>query len=160
MIKDDFETKYPVPKEGQIYHAFDDGKITPSRHMLMKVVKVHDVNFIRPFLKACIAQEKEEHYWLFDGTTDYVVECEWLTDSSLCDHKDYYFIRTIHGKWFAMAVQNWMDGCELDVTGDLWEYLITEWKENVLSPDKIEDFNEFVKENTITEDGTKRYKLY
>lgn len=159
MIKDDFETKYPVPKIGHIYHAFDDGKVTPSRHMLMKVVDVYEYNYLKPWIKACVIQEKDNHSWLFDGITDYVIKCEWLTDYPV-SNKEYYFIRTIRGGWFAMSVHSWMDSCELDTTGDIWNYLITEWRENVLSPSKEDEFNEFVKENTITEDGTKKYKLY
>lgn len=159
MTKEKTKIMSPVPKIGHIYHAFDDGKVTPSRHMLMKVVDVYEYDHLKPWIKACVMWEKDEHYWLFDGMTDYVVKCEWLTDYSV-SNKEYYFIRTIHGGWFAMAVHSWMDGCELDTTGDIWNYLITEWRENVLSPSKEDEFNEFVKENTITEDGTKRYKLY
>lgn len=148
----------PVPEIGHFYHAFDDGKITPSRHMLMKVVDVIDYNFLPPWLKACILQEKEEHYWLFDGYTDFVIKCEYQTIYKT-SHTDYYFARTKQGGWFAMTVHSWMDGCTLDVTCKDWNYLITEWKTNVLSPDKEEEFEQFIKENTITDEGTEIFTL-
>lgn len=158
MTKEKPKIMSPVPKIGHIYHAFDDGKVTPSRHMLMKVVDVYEYNYLKPWIKACVIQEKENHSWLFDGITDYVIKCEWLTDYPVLN-KEYYFIRTIRGGWFAMSVHSWMDSCELDATGDIWNYLITEWRENVLSPDKIEDFDKFVKENTITDGGTEIFTL-
>ena len=103
----------PVPEVGKEYHAFDDGKIRPSR---LEVVKITE---LIPFDKADEElinewkQEVEECYWLYAEETDYFAKGEW-------DDEISYFVRTKDGGWFSMG---WF-GSRLDVDGDLYKKMI------------------------------------
>ena len=105
----------PVPEVGKEYHAFDDGKIRPSR---LEVVKITE---LIPFDKADEElinewkQEVEECYWLYATETDYFAKGEWDDETS-------YFVRTEDGGWFSLG---WF-GSRLDIDGDLYKKMI-EW---------------------------------
>ena len=101
----------PVPEVGKEYHAFDDGKIKPSRLELVKIVEVI------PF-KECQDNELISNwtvevtdcYWLYAQETDYFIKAEWDDETS-------YFVRTVDGGWFSLG---WW-GSRLDVDGSLYE---------------------------------------
>lgn len=103
----------PVPEVGKEYHAFDDGKIKPSR---LEVVKITE---LVPF-KECQDNELISNwtvevtdcYWLFAQETDYFIKAESDDYSDPC-----YFVRTTDGGWFSLG---WW-GSRLDVDGHLYE---------------------------------------
>ena len=103
----------PVPEVGKEYHAFDDGKIRPSR---LEVVKITE---LIPFDKADEElinewkQNIEECYWLYATETDYFAKGEWDDETS-------YFVRTEDGGWFSLG---WF-GSRLDIDGRLYENMI------------------------------------
>ena len=103
----------PVPEVGKEYHAFDDGKIKPSR------LEVVDIVELIPFDKADEKlidewkQNVEECYWLYATETDYFVKGEY-------DDATAYFVRTKDGGWFSLG---WF-GSRLDIDGELYKKMI------------------------------------
>ena len=83
----------PVPEVGKVYHAFDDGKIRPTRHMLVRVDDVIPNAHMKPWMKAVVYYESLKHDWLFNGYTDYVVKCTWKVAAALIQGKKRDFGR-------------------------------------------------------------------
>lgn len=108
--------KQPIPEAGKEYHTFDDGKISPSRHSLIKVVEVipfescQDKELINTW-----KNDVEECYWLYSLETDYFVKAEYEPGEGAA-----YYVRTTDGGWFSIG---WW-GARLDVTGKLYENMI------------------------------------
>lgn len=113
--------KQIVPEVNKEYHAFDDGKISPSRHDVIKVLEVIPFEIAEPWLIESWKKNVEECYWLYDKKTDYFVktECEGEEDPS-------YYVRTTDGGWFSIG---WW-GARLDVTGKLYEGMVKRLGEN------------------------------
>jgi RimJ/RimL family protein N-acetyltransferase len=103
----------PVPELDKEYHAFDDGKVKPSRHSIATVTK------IIPFAEADAEllddwrQNVEESYWLYAPETDYFIRAAY-------DDTIEHFVRTTDGGWFSIG---WF-GARLDVTGQLYKNMI------------------------------------
>jgi hypothetical protein len=100
----------PVPEVGKEYHVFDDGKISPSRHSIVRITEVipfADVNH-KAFLEEW-QQEVQDCYWLYAKETDYFVKAE-------RDDETDYFVRTKDGGWFSLG----FFGARLDVDGYLY----------------------------------------
>lgn len=100
----------PVPEVGKEYHAFDDGKIKPSRHEIVKIVELIPFTEANEELLEEWKQNVEECYWLYAPETDYFAKAEYEDETS-------YFVRTEDGGWFSMG---WF-GSRLDVDGSLYE---------------------------------------
>ena len=104
----------PVPEVGKEYHAFDDGKIKPSRLEHVKIVEVIPFNECTDLELINIwKQEVEECYWLYAEETDYFVK-------AICVQPDtgtQWFVRTEDGGWFSLGF--W--GSRLDVDGELYK---------------------------------------
>ena len=113
--------KQVVPEVNKEYHAFDDGKISPSRHDIVKVLEVIPFEIAEPWLIESWKKNVEECYWLYDKETDYFIktECEGEEDPS-------YYVRTTDGGWFSIG---WW-GARLDVTGKLYEGMVKRLEEN------------------------------
>ena len=137
----------PVPLKGQVFHAFDDGKIKIDRHMLLMVIDVDNRNSMKPWMSAVLEYTSKRVHWLFDGDTDYIISTETVYNS---DEK-YWFARSISGEWYALMVNSYMDACLLDVTGEYWNSMVNYYNENV-AENKRDAFNKFVEENTIKND--------
>ena len=108
----------PVPEVGKEYHIFDDGKIRPSRHAIVKVLEVI------PFDKCADPEVIKLWYseiadcsWLYAANTDYFIkaDCKRFLDI-------LYFVRTTDGGWFSLG---WW-GSRLDMDGSLYKQMI-EW---------------------------------
>ena len=137
----------PVPLKGQVFHAFDDGKIKIDRHMLLKVIDVDNRNSMKPWMTAVLEYTSKRVHWLFDYDTDYIISTENVNNP---DEK-YWFARSISGEWYALMVNSYMDACLLDVTCEYWNSMVDYYKENV-AESKREAFNKFVEKNTIKND--------
>lgn len=103
--------KQPIPEVGKEYYAFDDGKISPSRLEVVKIIE------LIPFaectdseLKTTWEENVTECYWLYDTETDYFVKAAY-------DDETTYFVRTTDGGWFSLG---WF-GSRLDIDGSLYE---------------------------------------
>lgn len=100
----------PVPEVGKEYHAFDDGKIKPSRLEVVKIVELIPFTEANEELLKEWKQNVEECYWLYASETDYFAKAEYEDETS-------YFVRTEDGGWFSMG---WF-GSRLDIDGSLYE---------------------------------------
>lgn len=113
--------KQAVPEANKEYHTFDDGKISPSRHAITKVLEVIPFEIAEPWLIESWKKNVEECYWLYDKETDYFIKTEFE------DEEDpSYFVRTTDGGWFSIG---WW-GARLDVTGKLYEGMLKWLEEN------------------------------
>ena len=132
----------PVPEVGRRYHCFDDGKITFSRHYIIKVDEVLSfMAFKRKYpdwFKQYIEVVKD-HYWLYSRSSDKFI----ITHKG---ENDVFgvFTRTKQGGWFGIG--NWWNSGTLDVTGSIWQGLVS----------RIDDFNysdekkkRIIEENTL-----------
>ena len=120
-----------IPEVGKLYHFFDDGKTSPSRHYICRCERI-----ITPEeAKHVIVQVPNEYvddvmddislydhwhnnevpntYWLFSDKTDYFVECSCPN----YDDNNLWFVRTYDGRWFSMDIQSSWQGGLLDVDG-------------------------------------------
>jgi hypothetical protein len=113
--------KQGVPEVNKEYHTFDDGKISPSRHAITKVLEVIPFEIAEPWLIESWKKNVEECYWLYDKETDYFIKTEFE------DEEDpSYFVRTTDGGWFSIG---WW-GARLDITGKLYEDMLKWLEEN------------------------------
>lgn len=113
--------KKPIPKVNQTCMFFDDGKISFNRMYQATVKQVMEFDDAPDKVKKAFKRESEEHDWIWNKTTDYIVACE---------VKDYdknliWFARTVDGGWFSMDVdKEWQSG-RLDIDGELEDYLVS-----------------------------------
>ena len=132
----------PIPEEGKKYHCFDDGKITFSRHYVVKIDEVlNHMEFKRKypneFKQYC--KTSKEHYWLYSRRTDKFV----ITHKGEND-KFGIFVRTKQGGWFGIG-SYWNCGT-LDVTTKIWDNLVA----NIDNFDYTQEEKErIIKEGTI-----------
>lgn len=122
-----------VPKVGETLPSFDDGKITPSRLYVTKIVEVvpfaeasditvygldkehnniyddiqykDDINLVEAW-----EAEKNHFDWIFDDKTDYFIRATVIGDV----YEDQWFARTQDGGWFSMQIADYMVGARLD----------------------------------------------
>lgn len=104
-----------VPKIGNTYNCFDDGKITHSRLYTVDVVEVIPFNQIDKETLTNWKEEINQCYWLYAKKTDYFVKTENGEDG------DAVFVRTKDGGWFSIG--QFMNSGRLDVDGKLTEIL-------------------------------------
>lgn len=105
----------PIPKIGQTYNCFDDGKITHSRLYTVDVKDVVAFHKIDEDTKKHWREQVEQCYWLYAEETDYFV----LTENG--EDGDAVFARTKNGGWFSLG--DFMNSGRLDVDGELTEIL-------------------------------------
>ena len=111
----------PVPEVDKEYHVFDDGKIKPSRHGIVRVTKVIPfAEFTQEDVMEEWRQEVMDCYWLYATETDYFVEARY--DDEPEDEEPSYFVRTTDGSWFSLG---WF-GARLDIDGSLYSKML-EW---------------------------------
>ena len=109
LSADKYDPK-PIPEVGKEYHAFDDGKIKPSRHFIVTVDEVISFKAADETLLKIWREEVKQCYWLYATKTDYFIK-------AVYDDKTSYFVRTKDGGWFSMG---WF-GARLDIDGSLYE---------------------------------------
>lgn len=133
----------PVPLKGGVYHAFDDGKINPDRHMLLRVLDVWGRISMKPWMIAVMKYNAEKAHWIFNDDTDYFIE-------TICDKtgEKLWFARSKDGGWYSLQVESHMDSCLLDVNGSFWESMVEYYSQNV-KDSRREEFDKFVMHNTI-----------
>ncbi len=106
----------PVPEVGKEYHIFDDGKIRPNRHYIIKILEVipfdefNDTEVLESWL-----EEVKECYWLYAPETDYFVKTDYDGEGMTA-----YFVRTTDGGWFSLG---WF-AARLDIDGSLYKQMI------------------------------------
>ena len=132
----------PIPKVGEKYHCFDDGKITFSRHFIIQVDEVLGHQ-----------QFKKKYPEKFKAYREAVKSCYWIyathSDKFIISYKGEndelgVYVRTKQGGWFGIG--NCWNAATLDVDGELWENLLSniddfdytqEEKEQIIKEGKI-----------------------
>lgn len=107
-----------IPKVGETYNTFDDGKISPSRMYQVTIKKVIPFNEIDKETLNRWKEEVKEVYWLYNKETDYFVICE--PDEE--DNSIEVFVRTTDNRWFSFS-DAFLTYSMLDVDGDLYEQM-------------------------------------
>ena len=136
--------KESLPKMGEYYHFFDDGKITPTRHYIAKCLEIIpfekfksiQIENIPIYNENCeirvtkslydIWQEEQKDCdFLYAKKTDYAIKC----NCPIYDENDLYFVRTKNGGWFSMNIQSsWQSG-RLDVDEKEWNQLLEDYND-------------------------------
>ena len=132
----------PVPEVGRRYHCFDDGKITLSRHYIVRIDEVLDhMAFKRkyPELFQRYIETAKNHYWLYSRRTD-----KFVVTHDGENHELGVFVRTKQGGWFSIG--DYFNSGTLDVTGRLWDGIVA----NIDDFDMTEEEKAmFIQENCI-----------
>ena len=115
----------PVPEIGKEYHVFDDGKIKPSRHSIVKVMELIPFKECKDTaLMSVWTEDVEEYPWLYAKETDYFVKVEYVNEPRL-SHFVKYFTRTTDGNWFSLG----FFGSQLDIDGSLYNKMLEGFEE-------------------------------
>lgn len=134
--------RLPIPEIGKKYHCFDDGKITFSRHFIIKVDEILGYfqfkkkypELFQRYIK-CIKRS----YWLYSKSSD-----KFIITYDGENNEIGVYVRMRKGGWFGIGP--WWNSAELDVTGCLWDNLVA----HIDDFDYTEEEKEkLVKENTI-----------
>ena len=110
----------PIPEVGKEYHCFDDGKITFSRHF---IIKIDEVLGHQKFKKKYPEEFKKyinvvkRCYWLYSTHSDKFI----ITYEGENDELGVY-VRTKNGGWFGIG--DYYNSARLDSDGKLWDYLV------------------------------------
>lgn len=124
-----------LPKVGEYYHFFDDGKTSVGRHYIARVERLIPKDEAKGMMFSFLKDEDMpqydflyDHYkeqvehcpWLYANDTDYFVEC---SIPKYCEDS-VYFVRTKDGGWFSIDVTECWQSGRLDVTGGIYNTLI------------------------------------
>lgn len=125
-----------IPKIGEYYHFWDDGKTSASRHYICKceriikckeaksiILKIPNYNIDTFADKSLYNIWKDEVAycdWLYAPETDYFIECSCPN----YDENNLWFVRTKYGGWFSLNIQSWWQGGTLDVDSSIYNNII------------------------------------
>lgn len=102
----------PVPSIGRKYFAFNDGKVRPSRTVVIKITNIFDEKTMAGSnIYDLWKEESEDCDFLYSSETDYFVYGEDVENPE----DTYIFARTYDGGWFSFN-QGFGD-VSLDTTG-------------------------------------------
>lgn len=130
-----------IPKVGEYYHFWDDGKTSASRHYICKCEQIinskkaksvileipncNDTNKRRSLFN--IWKYKVAYCnWLYAQETDYFIECSCPN----YDENNLWFVRTKDGGWFSLDIQSSWQAGELDVDSSIYNTIIEECIDN------------------------------
>ena len=112
VILDLLQYNQSVPVVGETYYCYDDGKRSRSRQYKVKILKVLPYDESSEMWKKTFKNKKEECYWLFADTTDYLVFGESYEDEEKIQIE--VFARMKNGSWFGMGEIGMEDDYEPD----------------------------------------------
>lgn len=144
------KNKQDLPKIGEYYHFFDDGKTSMSRHYICRIERIitpeesKNIKVKVPRWNFKTNQNYFEEITLWDryheqiighdiydkNGTDYLIEASCPT----YDDNNLWFIRQKNHGWFSIDVQNGWQGGELDITGEIFENIVNELIEDGGNP--------------------------
>lgn len=133
----------PVPKIGEIYPLFDDGKLNDTRLYYGEVTRILTVEEAKTEIVKHLEKTEDDYVlvertlydvwkqeildadFLFSQDTDYFVEI------SVPDYDEnlLWAVRTKEGGWFTMDIQSDWQGCEVDVDRSLLEQMEARYEE-------------------------------
>lgn len=135
-----------IPKVGEVYCHFDDGKRSVSRLFTSKILEIIPIEDCKTIMLHTVADDvydyidypesesemiekplydiwewnKEQYDWIFSDNTDYIIKAH-INDEIANPN---YYARMKNGSWFSMTVLNSMQGGWLDVNFEvlnLWK---------------------------------------
>ena len=124
-----------LPKVGEFYHFWDDGKTGPNRHYMCKVERIIPISEANQIMFNNIndnnqtslldfwISEKTHCDWLYAPQTDYFIEASCPT----YDVHYLWFARTLDGGFFSMDIQSGWQSGRLDVDGKIFEDVVDYW---------------------------------
>ena len=120
--------KIILPESGKTLAIYDDGKVRFSRLNFAKVLEVIPYEKASEELKEELKNKSIHVDWIFNPTTPYFIKCE-IQHYNYETKEDYPVIRHFawskNEYWFDIF-DGFMNDGELDVTGDLSRWLISE----------------------------------
>lgn len=127
----------PVPSIGRKYFAFNDGKVRPSRTVVIKITNIFDEKTIVDHIYDLWKEVSEDCDFLYSSETDYFIYGEDVENPE----DTYIFARTYDGGWFSFN-QGFGD-VSLDTTGRQFNVMKT-WVNN-FTEESIERMKELDK---------------
>ena len=149
------------PEIGKEYHFWVDGKVSPSRHYICKVVDIISLEqskdimleftqfdymcgyFNPPFeevIKMSLYDiwmyQKESCYWVFANETPYFVKISIPT----YDDNDLYCAYMKDGGWFSLDIQSGWQGGILDIDDEKWNNIMKDCVETIENEIEREEF--------------------
>lgn len=149
------------PEIEKEYHFWDDGKVSPSRHYICKVVDIISLEqakdimleftqfdymcdyFSPPFeevIKMSLYDiwmyQKESCDWVFADETPYFVKISIPT----YDDNDLYCACMKGGGWFSLDIQSGWQGGVLDIDGEKWNNTMKDCVETIENEIEREEF--------------------
>lgn len=150
------KTNLIKPEIGKEYHFWDDGKISPSRHYICKVIDIISIeqakniilkftqfdpmcNYFNQHFNGIIDEEnnifpKMSLYdiWMChkeDYDRIFANETPYFIKISIptYDDNDLYCVQMKDGGWFSLDIQSSWQGGVLDVDNKKWNYIIDEY---------------------------------
>ena len=127
-----------VPKVGEFYHFWDDGKTALGRHYIAKVEEIIPLKDAASYLienkefgqsrfdkdkyslLECWVDEKTHRDWLLSDKTDYIVRCS----IPKYDDDPIFFVRDKYNKWFSIETTGWWQGGRLDLDGSIFQEIM------------------------------------
>ena len=147
--------KKDLPKVGEFYHFFDDGKTSPGRHYICRVERVIPFEEAKNIILSTprgetIKYGKFESYnidmslediwkdevrhcdWIYSKETDYFIEAS----CPVYDDNNLWFARTKQNGWFSMNIQSWWQSGDLDADGSKFNEIVEFWKNDEYSSEE------------------------
>jgi hypothetical protein len=147
----------PIPKIGNSYHFFDDGKIKESRHYIATVLDVitpeqtknimfsraddevsFEISLYEIWRNEIDDHRQDTNFKVIAAGASMEVGAPWLyaeeTDYFIkCsipeyDENDVWFVRTVNGGWFSLDTNSWWMSGELDVDGRLFNNMMKDYE--------------------------------
>lgn len=126
-----------MPKVGEYYHFWDDGKLGLMRHYIARceeIIPIKDASshkFKHKYgmnmfdreeydLLECWVRDKKDCDWLYAQRTDFIVKCS----IPRYDEEPIFFARDKWGGWFSFETTGWWQGGLLDVDGSTYERVL------------------------------------
>ena len=106
-----------LPKIGELYNSFDDGKIKETRRMSVKITDIIPFDEASEVILTMWKEEVENCYWLYNEQTDYFIVADLYVSDDII--YNIIYVRTKQNKWFSLG--DW--GGKLNCDGSLTEYV-------------------------------------
>lgn len=146
-----------LPKVGEYYHFFDDGKCSPGRYYICRIERILTLEeaksikltiknelgeFVEHSLYFIWLTERDGHDWVYAKETDFILEvsCPTYDDNLL------YAARTKWRGWFTMDIQSEWQGGDVDVDGSKMKDIQERYADN---PEFLSYYPEANEENYL-----------
>lgn len=156
-------------KIGKEYHFWDDGKISPSRHYICKVIDIisleqaknimleftqfdYTCDYFNQHFKGTIDEENDifpkmslyDIWMCYKETHDWIFanETPYFIKISIptYDDNDLYCVCMKNGGWFSLDIQSGWQGGILDIDGEKWNNIMKDCVETIENEIEREEF--------------------